>query len=279
MKIKKLLRKTTSIIISAVIAAGMLTSAVGASAAQTTPPGNITIYHEFATQNAEAISDLAQGLRQLKNSIKLEKYNIKRSDSNKLFEATLNMYPELFYVYRSYSMNYTVGSDGVEYLYAILPVYMYSSSEINSMLAEFDEKSEFFLSKINNNMTDFEKALILHDELILNSSYLLEGTTYSLMVDGTGKCEDYSRAYAFLLAQAGIKSEMIMSPKTSDDDELGMEHQWLKVCIDGTYYHVDPTWDDPTIVNFPFERRPYRFNSTRYSAHGLHLLFCFTEHL
>ena len=249
MKISKLFRKVTSVLVSAVIAAGMLTSAVGASAAQTTPSGNITIYHEFATQNAEAISDLAQGLRQLKNSIKLEKYNIKRSDSNKLFEATLNMYPELFYVYRSYSMNYTVGSDGVEYLYAILPVYMYSSSEINSMLAEFDEKSEFFLSKINNNMTDFEKALILHDELILNSSYLLEGTTYSLMVDGTGKCEDYSRAYAFLLAQAGIKSEMIMSPKTSPDDELGMEHQWLKVCIDGTYYHVDPTWDDPTIVN------------------------------
>lgn len=249
MKISKLFRKVTSVLVSAVIAAGMLTSAVGASAAQTTPPGNITIYHEFATQNAEAISALADGLRQMKGSIRLDKYKVNLNDSRKLLEATLNMYPELFYVDIKYALNYTPGSDGQYYLYCFLPEYNYTQAEVNEMMTAFDEKSEFFLSKINNNMTDFEKALILHDELILNSSYLLEGTTYSLMVDGTGKCEDYSRAYAFLLAQAGVKCEMIMSPKTSPDDELGMEHQWLKVCIDGTYYHVDPTWDDPTIVN------------------------------
>ena len=23
-------------------------------------------------------------------------------------------------------------------------------------------------------------------------------------------------------------------------------HQWNMVCIDGTWYHVDVTWDDPT---------------------------------
>ena len=26
-----------------------------------------------------------------------------------------------------------------------------------------------------------------------------------------------------------------------------MNHAWVKVCIDGEYYNVDPTWDDPTV--------------------------------
>ena len=161
MKISKLFRKVTSVLVSAVIAAGMLTSAVGASAAQTTPSGNITIYHEFATQNAEAISALADGLRQMKGSIRLDKYKVNLNDSRKLLEATLNMYPELFYVDIKYALNYTPGSDGQYYLYCFLPEYNYTQAEVNEMMTAFDEKSEFFLSKINNNMTDFEiKQLI-----------------------------------------------------------------------------------------------------------------------
>ena len=45
------------------------------------------------------------------------------------------------------------------------------------------------------------------------------------MVEGWGKCEDYSRAYAYLLAQAGIKSELVTSSS--------MNHEWMKIRLDG----------------------------------------------
>lgn len=255
MKLKKLLCKLTSVAVSAILAMGMLTAAAGASAATVTPSGYITAYEEYVSQHMDALNTLADGLRNHASSISLRLKGIKTTDFPMLYRAAINMNPELFYIGEDY--RYSTYITGVTpYIAMIEPSYTHSAAEVEQMMAAFDEKSEYFLSKVNSDMSDFEKALVLHDELVLHSNYLLEGDTYTLMVDCTGKCEDYSRAYAFLLAQVGIKSEMIFSEE--------MCHQWLKVCIDGTYYHVDPTWDDPTIMD------PYAYEQSgeeRYNGH------------
>ncbi len=265
MSIKKLSRKIASAVLSAAIAAGIMMSAPAASAAQVTPSGYITIHQEFVAANSEAIEALAQGMRNRQTEININRYHIPASDARLLFEAATNIYPELFYVEQGFSY-YTTTYNGVKCIYSIVLDYTYTAAEVSTMMEEFDEKSDYYLSKIEPGMSDFEKALILHDELILNSSYLLEGSTYSLMVDGTGKCEDYSKAYAFLLAQAGVKCELVLSPKEDENDTDGMSHQWVKVCIDGTYYHVDPTWDDPTVEDAYY----YQYNSgeTRPNTHS-----------
>lgn len=265
MSIKKTLRKLASAVLSAAIVAGMAAAAVSASAAQITPSGYITIHHDFASQNAGAIQALAQGIRNRQSQINISQYHIPTSDARLLFEAVTNMNPELFYVDQGFSY-YVTTYNGVSCIYSLVVDYTYTAAEVSTMMAEFDEKSDYYLSKIKPGMTDFEKALILHDELILNSSYLLDGSTYSLMVDGTGKCEDYSKAYAFLLAQAGIKCEMVISPKEDQNDTDGMSHQWVKVCIDGTYYHVDPTWDDPTLTDAYYYQ--YYSGETRPNTHS-----------
>ncbi len=79
------------------------------------------------------------------------------------------------------------------------------------MLDKFYSKADGYLSLVDDSMNDFTKALVLHDAIVMNSEYFIKkdgvnGTPYTLMVEGWGKCEDYSRAYAYLLAQAGIKS-------------------------------------------------------------------------
>ncbi len=60
---------------------------------------------------------------------------------------------------------------------------------------------------------------------------------------GESVCEGYSKAYTMLLAEAGIESYMLY---TND-------HEWNLVNIDGEYYQVDVTWDDPVILTWSAE--------------------------
>lgn len=273
MKLKRFFRKITAAVVSTALAAGMLTAGLSVSAAQSTPVGYITVNGAFAAAHADAIAAVAQGFRSFQNRVDVRQYGLSTEDIKLVFSSVMNMYPELFYV--NYQFSYSYNSSGVT---AIVPSYDYTAAQVNTMMAEFDEKSEYYLSKITPGMSDFDKALVLHDELILNSSYLLEGTTYTLMVNGTGKCEDYSRAYAFLLAQVGVKCEMILSPKYTQDDD-GMQHQWVKVCIDGVYYHVDPTWDDPVAVDSYSYRNSGETRPNGYEGRVAHTYFLVSDSL
>jgi len=87
--------------------------------------------------------------------------------------------------------------------------------------------------------TDFEKALWFHDWLIYNACYDESLTYYSadsILLRGTGVCDGYSKAYQLLLRAVGISTERC----------TGGNHAWNYVNLDGEWYHIDPTWDDPT---------------------------------
>ena len=56
------------------------------------------------------------------------------------------------------------------------------------------------------------------------------------MVRGTGTCEAYSRAYEKLLTAVGVESKLVTSADL---------HMWSAVKMDGKWYQVDVTWDDP----------------------------------
>jgi len=100
----------------------------------------------------------------------------------------------------------------------------------------------------NENLSEAEKALILHDRLVLWTTYdtenylndTVEGithTAYGALINRLTVCSGYAQAYQYLLACAGIYSEICSSYE--------MNHAWNIVYIDGVPYHVDVTWDDP----------------------------------
>ena len=277
MKRCKLIKKLTSAAVCAAMLLGIFCSGTAASAATTTPSGYISVYEQEISAYSGAIDALAEGMRNRQEQINISSYRVPIDKARVIFEAVINKNPELFYVAGRFGYNYYQNS-GNNYIYALNPSYLYARDEVNEMMAEFDKKSEYYLSKITPDMSEFEKALILHDELILNSSYLLDGSTYTLMVDGTGKCEDYSRAYAFLLANAGIKSEMMLS-STADGNTQGMNHQWVKVRIDGSYYHVDPTWDDPVVKNASWYQTSGEARPNGYTGMVFHTYFLVSDEL
>lgn len=88
-----------------------------------------------------------------------------------------------------------------------------------------------------SNVTDFEKALWLHDWIIDNCEYD-NSLTYcgaeGALARGTGTCESYHRALAMLLERAGIPTGRI----------TGNGHVWTAAKLDGEWCQIDATWDD-----------------------------------
>ena len=96
---------------------------------------------------------------------------------------------------------------------------------------------------VKKNMTDVEKAMVLHDYLIRKVKYSNDGveteclTEAGALLKNKANCQGYALAYKMLLKKAGIESICL----SSDD----MDHMWNLVRINGKWYHVDLVWDDP----------------------------------
>ena len=236
------LKKPVALMTAAVLAATMLTVSVSAASAATpkTPKGFITEHDALYAQYGDAIDDLAEGLYNMEEEIELYSYQIPSSLVGSIYETCVHTHPELFYLSENYYYSeFTYSGDSTAYIYSYSPIYTVTAAELAQKRALFYEKADWFLSFVSEDMSDFEKAMILHDEIILNSTYVLDKDIYGIMVEGEGKCYGYALVYAYLLSQVGVRTEFVASDT--------MNHAWVKVCIDGEYYNVDPTWDDPTV--------------------------------
>lgn len=93
---------------------------------------------------------------------------------------------------------------------------------------------------------EYARALWLHDWLTHNADYDLTYTYYyadGVLLHGMGVCQSYALAYEMLLRAVGIESIYITGEAgTGSDTE---SHAWNLVKINGKWYHVDCTWDDP----------------------------------
>ncbi|MBO4592172.1 MAG: hypothetical protein J5684_06405 [Eubacterium sp.] len=113
----------------------------------------------------------------------------------------------------------------------------------------------FLKENITDGMPDYEKELAVHDYLINTCDYASsisdekdEFTAYGVMLNKKAVCEGYARATTLLLKLCNIETELI-SGKITDyktGEVTDEKHVWNLVKIDGKWYHLDTTWDDPT---------------------------------
>lgn len=102
---------------------------------------------------------------------------------------------------------------------------------------------------ITDEMSDYTRALVLHDWLIHNANYDYTFTWYDaagVLLHGTGVCDSYARAYLMLCTAAGLECMYVSGTAGSDPDPANWDnHGWNLVRLGGSWYHVDCTWDDP----------------------------------
>lgn len=125
--------------------------------------------------------------------------------------------------------------------------------------AAVDKKVRSIINKeIKPGMTDAEKVKAIHDYIIQNCSYDyahvdLEkdgywSTAEGPLLKGKAICSGYSAAFHVCMDALNIPNSSI-GGEVSD----GTGHAWNMVQIDGNWYHIDLTFDDPT---FPKKNTP-----------------------
>ena len=179
---------------------------------------------------------ILEGLKNRQSVIDLLDYNITTSMIRDLYIGVVNDHPELFYVTGGYTYSYYSGSGIVV---SITPGYL-SSAEEAQVNALNQKVQEIIASCITAGMTEEEKALALHDYLVLHCSYDLSYSrynAYNALVEELSVCQGYALAYKLLLTQVGIDAVMVSSNE--------MNHAWNLIKVDDAWYHVDATWDDP----------------------------------
>lgn len=97
-----------------------------------------------------------------------------------------------------------------------------------------------FLAGIDSKMTDLDKVLWAHEYVVNRTKYTQStfacGSASGVLGDGYAMCTGYAEAMQLLLHYVEIETAQLGSG--------AMNHTWLAVRLDGSWYHIDPTWDD-----------------------------------
>ena len=111
-----------------------------------------------------------------------------------------------------------------------------------------------FVATLSPSLSEVEKYRAIHDYLWAVANYDLTATNahsaYGLLLDGgAAVCEGYSKAFKILCDEAGLPC-MLISGESSPGSGV-IDHMWNAVCLDGEWFCVDVTWDDPVGTRIP----------------------------
>lgn len=164
------------------------------------------------------------------------------SELTKVFEALLYDNPELFFLDR----NCTTTRRGTKAYFNAQ--YLISLSDYAAQKQALFDTARDIVAQTEG-MSAFDKELFIHDYLVRLIIYddADEGTesnAYGALILGKAACEGYAKATKLLLDMAGIECYVVNGSAVNIGG--GREsHMWNIVNIDGDYYHLDTTWNDP----------------------------------
>ena len=162
------------------------------------------------------------------------------SDISSLYKMVLYDGPDLFWAEIN-GTKYAYNNRGL--VTYVVPGYNDLAQDIKGNVFGVEILTSDALADMWSLPTDAEKAKYAHDYLTCFVRYDLTAaynqTAYSALVDNASVCAGYSHAFQYLMQQVGIPCAYVLGYVP------GGYHAWNVVKLDGEYYAMDVTWDDP----------------------------------
>ena len=187
------------------------------------------------TRLAEAKTFIRSRLETMEETLDLQAYGLTKTELKEIYGAILNSTPDMFYVGNSYKLKLSAGK-----VVNVFPIYLYAAEEVPALRKVYEQKLTEILSLIDPGMTDLEKLMVLNDYFCLEYRYDNTYAVYDTLrffTEKTGVCQAYMLALTAVLNRLGIPVSYAQS--------IEMNHIWNLVQLDGKWYHVDLTWNDP----------------------------------
>ena len=104
-------------------------------------------------------------------------------------------------------------------------------------------------------VSDLERIKAVHDWLVVNTAYDYDNyvlrnipeCSYGMegaVLYGKAVCQGYAEAFSYYMDVLGMENEMVTGT-ANNGNGLWIGHAWNKVKLDGNWYFIDVTWDDP----------------------------------
>lgn len=178
------------------------------------------------------------------SSVNISSAGLSSKNAFKIFNYVISESPELFWVNDG---NISSSGEPVVYLYL---EYSNTLSEENTRFPKLEAAAEKIVAEALKKEDLYDTVMYMHDWIVdkavynnnNSSSRDLAGTD-DIILDGTGLCTAYARAFMYLCHKAGI--DCVMVNGTANNGYGIEDHSWNKLKLDGKWYAMDVTWDDP----------------------------------
>ncbi|MDE7290196.1 MAG: hypothetical protein K2N71_11975, partial [Oscillospiraceae bacterium] len=208
-------------------------------------------YSTLTADEKKLYDDIVHGIEGLKYKIcEEDAYSIE--EWAKIYGMVYNQEPRLFY------MNSKVKVGKLFYTTK-------SPDAINQMQSAIDATADKLVKEAAGKSSTFEKLKVFHDYLVLNSSFEFSSGSqdYNTSIynafgsgepQGNIQCNGYAKSMQYLCDKAGIVS-MVVTGESAE----GASHAWNVVDVDGKWYNLDCTWDDPLMDPPLYKNIRYNF--------------------
>ena len=122
------------------------------------------------------------------------------------------------------------------------------STKIAQMQGEIDVATNMIVNEAKKCANDLDRVKLIHDIIIKNNDFHKDGggsyapSIYAGLVTRTPQCEGYAKTFTYLCRKCGLEAITITGNVSN-----GLSHAWNKVNVDGDWYCVDCTRDDPIL--------------------------------
>lgn len=195
-------------------------------------------YEQLTTAQKVTYDEIYAGIESYSSDIYISQ-KVYQDDLEKVYDAIINTAPlELISTTRKYDYKYNSITGEIT---KVKPSYSVTLEERNRMEEEVKAVADRIVTSVEG-LNTFETLKTFHDYIITHCDYEKSGGNYSnaygALVEGKAVCEGYSRAFKYLCDMVNIPCELVFG--TAE-----ISHMWNLVRIDGQWYHIDVTWDDP----------------------------------
>ncbi len=196
-------------------------------------------YNTLTDKQKQIYSALYEGVKDHSSTIDIRSLGANLTDLDMAFNAMDYENPQFFWMKSGYSYSHAGGK-----IYYIMPQYSRTASEAARLLPVLEATVKKIGTEAMKQKTLFERIKYIHDTIINGCEYTLSGGEYirdadGALINGQALCEGYAKAFAYICQSIGIEAICVSG------ESNGGSHMWNLVKLDGSWYHMDVTFDDP----------------------------------